>query len=219
MWTNPIRTFVRKGNIGIAKAAYRNMVIPVYRAAGIPVYDITASWELGYTWFRIPKNGTHSIMQLLSGVRMPDINSSAVPYFRRRHASQYKFCVIRNPWDRLVSVYCNKVLMELMYPECWGRDFGYFIGFISKLDLGQCDNHIRLQTAMFPVTDMNFVGRMEQFEDNLRHIMKTVFNDPVEIPHLGVVAHENYRTYYDTKTRQAVSDLYASDIAFGNYVF
>ena len=129
-----LRRYVRRHDLRFAKQLYRRTMVPMYRAASVPLYDITSSAAYGYTWFRIPKNGTHSIMEILQTHMPPEVNNSYVPYFRKTHRNRFKFCVIRNPWDRLVSVYCNKVQMRLMFEECWDRDFTYFI------DLRLCDN-------------------------------------------------------------------------------
>jgi hypothetical protein len=158
-------------------------------------------------------------MQMLVDRSTPDINSSYVPYFSQRHQDQTRFCVIRNPWDRLVSVYCNKVLMRLMYPECWERDFGFFIEFVSRQDLGTCDSHIRLQTAMFPVNDIDHIARMESFESDLAKIMNAIFERPIEVPKIGAIKHEDYREYYSEALKSQVGQLYNADVEFGGYQF
>jgi hypothetical protein len=205
--------------VRFAKKVYRSLVAPIYRAASVPLYDITSSDKHGYTWFRIPKNGTHSIMEVLNAHAPPDISSSDVPYFSKRHREKFKFCIIRNPWDRLVSVYCNKVEMKLMYPECWDRDFAYFIDFVSRQDLMRCDGHIRLQTAMFPANDIDYIARIENFESDIADLIQTLFNRHVVVPKLGVIDHEDYRVYYTAALRSQVGQLYNADIEFGGYEF
>lgn len=194
-------------------------MVPLYAAAGISVFDITTSSRYGYTWFRIPKNGTHSIMQMLMQKAPPDINSSYVPYFPERHEGRFRFCVIRNPWDRLVSVYSNKVSMRLMYPECWDRDFTYFVSFVSMQNLNRCDAHLRRQTALFPCKDVDYIARVENFSSDMDHVLNEVLNLGVTIVWEGAIEHPDYRTYYNDETRALTAELYADDIAFGDYKF
>lgn len=217
--SNALRRYVRRHNIGVAKAAYRTFVEPIYVLASIPLYDITSSAHYKYTWFRIPKNGTHSIMQMLNAVAPPDINSSSVPYFRKQHVENFRFCVLRNPWDRLVSVYCNKVRMKLMYPECWNKDFAFFIEFVSKQNLRKCDGHIRLQTAMFPTGDMDYVVRMEDFNTGMDYILNTKLRLAYTIVHIGAIEHDPYQSFYDEILRERIRQLYAEDISYGGYAF
>lgn len=217
--SNTLRNYVRRHDLGIAKQAYRSLVAPVYRAASIPLYDITSSAKFGYTWFRIPKNGTHSIMEVLQTHAPPEVNSSDVPYFTKKHRDRFKFCILRNPWDRLVSVYCNKVLMKLMFEECWDKDFTYFIDFVRRQDLRRCDPHIRLQTAMFPVEEMDYVGRMEGFEEDVAHILRDVLKIDAGVPHAGAIEHDDYREYYTSRTVSQAEEMYRDDIVFGNYSY
>ena len=213
-----IRQYVRSHDVHGAKSLYKKLVVPIYTLAAVPVYDITASTHYKYTWFRIPKNGTHSIMRMLGAIAPPEVNSSFVPYFRRDHEKNFRFCVIRNPWDRLVSVYCNKVLMKLMFKECWNRDFEYFIEFVSKQTLTKCDAHLRLQTSMFPVSDVDFVARMEHFDEDIATILRRIGVD-ASVEHEGHVEHPDYHTYYTTALRDKVADLYDVDIRYGGYTY
>jgi len=214
-----LRTYVRRHDLRVMKNVYKNVVVPYYHLRGVPLYDITTSAQYGYTWFRIPKNGTHSVMQLLEQHCPPDINSSWVPYYRKEHRERFRFCVMRNPWDRLVSVYCNKVQMKLMYPECWDRDFDYFIDFVTRQDLRHCDAHLRLQTAMFPGNDIDFVAKMERFGNDIAEIMQRVNVPNIKVPHLGMIKHEEYRHYYTPELMDRVGVLYKGDVSFGQYRF
>ncbi len=216
--TNTVRSYVHAHDLRLAKRTYLAVVAPVYRLLSVPLYDITASMKYHYTWFRIPKNGTHSIMAVLQTQAPADINSSYVPYFRRKHAGHFKFCVIRNPWDRLVSVYCNKVKMRLMFRECWGRDFAYFIEFVSRQNLQTCDAHLRRQTSMFPATDIDYVARMETFESDMHHVFETL-GIHSDVVHAGKVRHPDYHTFFDPSLAERAGKMYATDVKFGNYTF
>ncbi|HLF62820.1 MAG TPA: sulfotransferase family 2 domain-containing protein [Saprospiraceae bacterium] len=211
-----LRQYVRKHNVHFAKDVYRSVVVPLYDLISVPLYDITASSQYRYTWFRIPKNGTHSIMQILNIYAPAEINSSYVPYYRKEHRDNFRFCVIRNPWDRLVSVYCNKVLMRLMYPECWDKDFDYFIEFVSRKNLRKCDGHLKMQTAMFPPDDIDYVCRMEQFEVGMEYIMGKLGIE-CRVAHEGQVMHPDYRSFYTAALAERVRSLYALDVEYGNY--
>jgi hypothetical protein len=105
-----------------------------------------------------------------------------------------------------------------MYPECWGKDFEFFVEFVSKLNLPTCDAHLRLQTSLFPTGEMSFIGRMENFDEDLQKVMQEI-GIPASVPHVGQVAHMDYQAYYSDAMRDRVGNLYFRDVEFGSYQF
>jgi hypothetical protein len=190
-----------------------------YSLTRTPFYNITSSKAFGYTWFRIAKNGTRSILKALEDKTHPDINGSNIPYLSWRFRNQFKFCFIRNPWDRVVSCYSSKVLEKRMFAECWDKDFDYFVNYISQLNLKTCDRHIRLQTKLFPVNGMDYVARFENFAHDFNYVINERLNLDVPVEHRNISEHKHYREYYTGKTRKLIEDLYSDDIRFGNYQF
>jgi len=121
------------------------------------LYNIIISKDKNYVWFRTAKVGTRTIESILRGKSRFHIYGSNLIFNRRKYKTYYKFVFVRNPWDRVVSCYCDKVLgvKDLPYYEdCYDKDFKYFVKFIEKKNLKCADRHIRLQSYLFPVDDV-----------------------------------------------------------------
>ena len=189
-----------------------------YGLFGIPIYHTVSSKKNGYTWFEVAKNGSRTIHSILNEHAPADYKKRDHPYLKSKHQSNFKFAIIRNPWDRFVSCYTDKVLKKKLYPSCWDKDIDFFIDFVSKHDLRYCNEHFRLQTSLFPKDDLDFVGRMENYDEDIKHIMNQL-NIESDIPHRNKSTRTHYSEYYNPERIKRVADLYAEDIEFGGYQF
>lgn len=184
-----------------------------------PSYNITASEKHAFTWFRIAKCGTRTLLSAFDQNCQLDMNGSFLPYYPKQHASRFKFCMVRNPWDRLVSCYADKVVGKLAFGECWGKDFDFFVRCCRAQDLDTCNRHIRRQTTLFPVADVDYVARFENFSGEFNYLMNEKLGLDVEITRVNPSAHLHYSTYYSQETMDIVAQIYADDIEFGDYSF
>lgn len=185
-------------------------------------YNITASDEKKFVWFRVAKVGTRSILEILNKNQVPfSINDYEVSFNPKRYKNYFKFAFVRNPWDRVVSCYMNKVVPNgpKYYQECLGKGFDYFVDFISKKDLTTADAHIRLQTSLIPIQHVNFIGRLETFADDLQYIAKVIGLQLQEIPRKNRTAHDHYSKYYTEKTKKIIAEKYKKDIEAFGYEF
>jgi len=134
--------------------------------------------------------------------------------------SYYKFSIVRNPWDRLVSQYI------------WTRDTNpalrQYIGlstnssFEEYLDLIQRVSHVHWERQVRFLRDedgesmVDFVGRFENLEADARHIFGRIGLSCDKIPHTNASSRGVYRNYYNEHSKRLVSSLYREDIdAFG----
>ena len=191
-----------------------------YALMKIPTYNITSSRRWGYTWFQVPKNGTRTVLNVLRTCTEPDADEHYLPYYPSRHLEHFKFSFMRNPWDRLVSCYKDKVWGELLFPECWGKDFNYFVDFVSRQDLRRCDPHFRIQASLFPLKDMDHIARFEDFPKEFDYIINQKLQLNSELPHINKTKYEQpYTEFYDDRKRKIVAELYKEDIALMSYAF
>ncbi len=188
------------------------------RLFSIPLYNLTYSSQHNYAWFRIAKNGTRTFLNALETNNLIENSGNNIPYLSYRFKNHFKFCFIRNPWDRLVSCYSNKVVNKQAFRECWDKDFDFFIRYISKQNLKYSNKHFRPQIHLFPVTDVNFIGKMENYSDDLNKVMEQL-NIDFQIQHLNKSKHKHYTEYYSNENREIVEKLYKDDIDLGNYRF
>ncbi len=136
--------------------------------------------------------------------------------------SYYKFTTIRNPWDKVVSVYHygkpdkhNRYFWEENYdPESGLAEFKSWL-----LDMGR---------YFYPITYFAFdsedclVNKIIKMEEMATVLPAVLINFGIEIrrvPKTNVTKRGKYRKYYDSETAQLVADKYKKDIEIGAYTF
>jgi hypothetical protein len=137
----------------------------------------------------------------------------------------FRFAFVRNPWDRLVSIYHFHRSLAASgkdfrgnwpeWPEIAARmaatgNFGEWIktGIYARPQLDWvADRDGRLL--------VEFVGRFEQIERDFAHVQHRI-GVTAPLPHLLRTEHRPYREYYDSETQGLVARHYRRDIdAFG----
>jgi len=102
------------------------------------------------------------------------------------------------------------------------QDFANFVAYVEGLDLDTCNNHVRRQSALIDLNEINFLGRVENLDDDLN----TVFTK-LGLPTANIVAHNVstransfvYRTHYDDALAERVAKLYRLDTQVFGYEF
>lgn len=140
----------------------------------------------------------------------------------------YKFAFIRNPWDRMVSLF-------FYYKE---RPFGFFgrkdmpldfVGFLSMIekDYGLITEkkpnhamccHFLGQYDFIKDQKIDFIGRYE----NLNHDMKILAEKYAihgDLPKVNQTTHVRYAAYYDSKSSDIVRSIYKNDVVTFGYHF
>lgn len=130
----------------------------------------------------------------------------------KKWRSYFKFVFVRNPWERLVSLY--------MYAR--GRKRGVkaralpFKSYVPYL----LKKHSRfiLQTSYTAPNLVDFVGRFEQLTKHFSNICNHI-GIVNELKHLNKSNHTEYRKYYDNKTRKLVHNFAKKEIELFGYTF
>lgn len=111
--------------------------------------------------------------------------------------SYFSCAFIRNPWDRLVSLYTSRPDLNTMsFNEYLHNDI------VSQSSYVMDNNDILV----------NVIGRFESLQDNYQFICQMTGVSPLTLPHLNPSKHDNYRTYYDAETKALVADKCSEDI-------
>jgi hypothetical protein len=136
---------------------------------------------------------------------------------------KFSFVFVRNPYDRLVSGYLNKVdNNKILFEDCWGKDFDYFVNFVCSHSKDKMNNHIKPQYYIFGnlLDDIDFVGRFETFNDDWSKVISRL-NLPInEILHRNKSkGRKHYSEYYNDKTRAMVTEFYKEDLETWNYKY
>jgi len=157
----------------------------------------------------------------------------------RAYRSYFTFAFVRNPWDRLVSCYKDKI----NYPKghVYERYENTFIKYLKGINKYKGDmqfedfveticsipdriaeGHFRSQYLY--LTDEkgsilpNFVGRFENLSDDYMKIKRKLKIDS-DLPHIRSGKRTGYKDYYTENTKKLVRERYAKDIELFGYKF
>jgi sulfotransferase famil protein len=188
-------------------------------------YIVGISKKHKFLWFRVAKVGSTSIKAVFKDnqVELP-IKSEQFTFNPTKYKEYFKFAFVRNPWDRVVSCYSQKVENKnpkwaFYYGECFDKGFDYFVDFIDKKDLHTADRHIRLQTELIPVQEVDFIGRLESFNQDLNTVLRFIGLKEKKIPKKNSSNHAHYSQYYNEITKEIIRKKYQSDIEAFGYQF
>ena len=192
-------------------------------------YNITVSDEKKFVWFRVAKVGTRTIFDIFDrgGLTLSADSPHGCHYPYSLYKDYFAFGFVRNPWDRLVSCWRNKVVdskinhFELSEQDLAEvQDFGKFIEYIGRLDLTQGDPHIRLQSTLIDLNRVDFLGRFETFEEDLKLVMQKLNLDHIKVSTKNAsTSRKPYQDYYDDALKKRVAEIYHRDIKLFGYKF
>lgn len=135
------------------------------------------------------------------------------------------FSIVRNPWDRMVSLYHQFWKIRDKYspkivPEITDRTFKYFCMEAYKLPSFENNDELMFihrspQSAWVKNSDMIF-----NYEDGLSKVLETIFDvEPWELPFKNVSVRSEYKKYYDPELIDYVGSLFCEDIDNLGYTF
>ncbi len=205
-----------------AKAFRRSRLAPSHRG-----YNLTISHHARFVWFRVAKTGTRSFLHALrlNDVKLDAEHAMGVHYQPRRYGEYFKFAFVRNPWDRLVSCWHNKIIDQNWWKLSDERrqhysHFPHFVDYVSTLDLDHCDVHLLRQSAVVYLNYVDYVGRFESIAKDMPFVLEKLGLVVDPLPKLNASkSRADYQTYYDDRLAGRVHDLYRRDISIFDYQF
>jgi hypothetical protein len=195
---------------------YKCIFIHIQRTAGSSI----ESWICGNDWWEIEPRTKHLLA------------SQAKMEYADYWDEYFKFSIIRNPWDRMVS-FVNRMKKD---DEVWDVDFDEALkiykdkyGFPLTVEL---DKRFAIKPFNYSIFSLNsvylnilnepldFIARFENLNEDMAYIQ-----DKLSIPnkfdqHLEKSDKPvNYKDYYDERSREEVGNLFNRDIEYFNYVY
>lgn len=164
---------------------------------------------------------------------------------RGEYREYFKFAFVRNPWDRLVSCYSDKILdvhdIELGEPPFRERDrgkgnklvkgmpFAEFVETVCEIPDEEANMHYRSQHEAVcgsgkdkPIL-ADFVGRFENLAADFAVVAERLGRaQGIRLPHRFRSvsrASRPYTEFYDSRLRDLVHERYREDIDIFNYTF
>ncbi|MEM6395433.1 MAG: sulfotransferase family 2 domain-containing protein [Bacteroidota bacterium] len=137
--------------------------------------------------------------------------------------SYFKFSIVRNPWEKVISQY--------VYMKSKRKDLRKYLGMsrytsLKKyLHLIQKKKHVQWMSQSDFLLDSNgyiLADKIIRFE-NLNPESISIFNQlnipNHQLPHINKSERRHYTSYYNDLTKEMVADIYKKDIDLFKYTF
>lgn len=144
----------------------------------------------------------------------------------KKWKTAYKFAIIRNPWEKVVSHYKYNVKKNVTKMAEEPIEFKDWV----KCTFGEPKDYKYYNRAQmfFPQIewlknyegkiDVDKIIRFENINEGINEVFKYLQID-AELPHLNKTHKSDYREYYDDETKQIIADWFHEDIKEFGYTF
>jgi len=199
-------------------------------------------------FLRIPKNASSSIMEALGTRNITKRYQSELKnkldkniykdVFDVTHARPnelrtvissieldcFSFAVVRNPWDRVVSMYHFGKKMGLAHLFGLNNDLS-FDDFCETLKSREGDR------SFLPVfkqiewinssIEVSEVLRFENLQQDFQNMLEknNINNISTTLPHVNRTNHKNYRDYFNFNTKKIIKTVFEQDCDSFKYIF
>jgi len=152
--------------------------------------------------------------------------------------SAFKFSFVRNPYDRLVSMFFYYKQWWLISRRTgkrtkrWENKFETFLDFCRHIDSGPIPplgaytmkhnkKHIQSgynpQYLWFEGLELDFLGRFEKMDEDYEKLSGILGIPYVKLPKVRTSKHDHYEKYYCPESLEIVNRIYGEDFERFNY--
>ena len=205
-----------------------------------------------FIFTRVAKTGSTSVIQALrSGCEYTELDVSDRWRYDKNHfptriykealsdlglsslyKNYFKFAIVRNPWDRFVSIFHHVVFGN--HDRGWLRKYGAkpvrrdcFKELLTRDDnifkTFRPIKHLGLMSKYGNQYDFtlgcDFIGRFENLQQDFNTICNKIGIKQRQLPVLNNTNHKHYSEYYDDETREIIAQVYSKDIKYFGYKF
>jgi hypothetical protein len=156
-------------------------------------------------------------------------NHPRLSAFRTNHPTNYTFTIVRNPWDRAVSLYYNftQIATEeqrraAMAAMGWTTMLSFEESVINHSEIVtlEWENEIHKSQSSWIDDSIDLVVKLENLEVDIQPIRDLFGGATLALPRENVTTRDSdYRRYYNTNTQNIIAELFAEDIDRWGYTF
>lgn len=129
-----------------------------------------------------------------------------------------KFSIVRNPWDRVVSMWATGWWWDER-THLQGRQPPSLSEFVATLAPHPHERYQSLHYDEILEDEQDFVLRFESLQRDFSAMLATLGLPDVALPHVEGREHAHYRSYYDAESVALVAQRFAADIRRYEYSF
>lgn len=169
------------------------------------------------------KTGGTSISKFLINETKPKCKHCTILDYKKMYGnyfdSYFKFTIVRNPWDRLLSQYFFRVGDDSQRGFLCRRKNTSFKEFLQNpFPIGHVQQFSSISNKNEDVL-VDFIGKFENLQQDFNTICDKIGFPRQQLPHKNKTKHKHYTEYYDDETKQIVAEKYAKDIEYFGYKF
>ncbi len=139
---------------------------------------------------------------------------------RSQFAEYFKFTIVRNPWARIHSAWRNVTQDEVHRTRLRIDQNISLYEFISQtVGRGMLKSQTSWLIDFRGNLAVDYVGRFEQLEESFCHICSILKLEDVKLPHKIQGSGQDYRQFYDQRTRDLVGKLFVEEVERFEYSF
>ena len=133
--------------------------------------------------------------------------------------SYFKFCFVRNPWDKIVSHY----FFSRYGSEFVHNTFDYakttFEDFVENHVMNENDCMLCKKQSVW-YSGVDYIARYENYEDEITNIFNLLkIEDTPVIHNINKTQHNHYEKYYNDRTIMMVYEKYKDEIDYLGYEY
>ena len=188
-----------------------------------------------FIFFMVPKTATISIYHGYLKINYETLNKryNAISWGKWKKCLTFeefksypKFSIVRNPWDRVVSLYSYFTQTKKLRNK-WKYDVPFFDDFVenffrycnSRKDLKNHATPCHYYTHYKGKKFVDYIGKFENLNEDINSIFKRVGIKPTKLPVRNNSFRMKYQNYYTDRTRMLVKQYYKQDIELFGYKF
>ncbi|QNR25188.1 sulfotransferase family 2 domain-containing protein [Croceimicrobium hydrocarbonivorans] len=139
-------------------------------------YYMSYDYKHKALWYRTYKVGSRTIDNKLKSNNPKYIYGSLMSYSPGMFKDFFKFSFVRNPEGRFISAWKDKVLKQNYFKFDAAehekmKDLNYFLSWVEKMDIDNCDEHLKSQNSLIDLNNIDFLGRFENFSEDFAFVM------------------------------------------------
>jgi len=123
----------------------------------------------------------------------------------------FKFAIVRNPYDRMVSYYHFHKSTQYRFPAK-ANSLSFDEWIIKGLD-----SNMKKNQTWYLDEEVDYIGNVEYLENDWKLICQEIGIKQYKLPRFNVSEHNEWSSYYNEDTKRVVRKIFQDDFETFNY--